>query len=90
MLYEFCPVSKVCVIAIQCLKHKISRRNSCHLLENISQLAISRALIFPNTLLYQSIQFGCISYFSINSFYFKLLISESKFPGTRIFTLRYQ
>ena len=57
---------------------------------NILNIDISKYL--KSTLLYQRIHFGYISYFHSHfiSYHFKLLISQSKFSGTRKFTLRYQ
>ena len=54
-------------------------------------LAISQKLISQSTVLYR-IQCGQSSYFSLhfNSCYLKQLIPQSKFSGTRKFTLRYQ
>ena len=56
-----------------------------------STLDISNTDIL-NYILYQIINIGHISYISsnFNSCYFKLLVPQSTFSGTRKFTLRYQ
>ena len=53
---------------------------------------ITEEIWYQSTSLYQRIKFGDFFLFSLHfiSCYLKLLLAQSKFSGTRKFTLRYQ